>query len=374
MKPTQIPFLKFDDTDEIVETAVKEVISSGVYFNGLFTQNFKEKFTEYVGRKYMVPTANCTDALEIVLRSLDLLPDDEVIVPAFGWYSDASMVRLVGAKLLFLDIDLKTFSVSLKGLEAVYNKKVKALVLPHLYGLISPEISGIQDFCKQHAIYLIEDCAQAHGSTAIDGRAGTFGDAAVFSFYPTKNLGGIGDAGCILSDNAADVHLFTMLAKHGQTTRNTHEILGINSRMDEIQAAILTKRLPLLNYTNRQRRELAEIYFQKLRHFPIVLPLNNAGHVFHQFVVLSKQRDELRNFLLEKGVETAVHYPTALYMMQPFSSAVDLSCPNALNAAQEVLSLPIYPNHSVEEILFVCEQIALFFSDLNASEAPAAVL
>jgi dTDP-4-amino-4,6-dideoxygalactose transaminase len=295
-----------------------------------------------------------------------LASDEQVIVPAFGWYSDASMVRLVGAKVLFLDIDLATFSVSLKGLEAIYNKKVKALVLPHLYGLISPDILVIQDFCQRHAIYLIEDCAQAHGASAMDRQAGNFGDAAVFSFYPTKNLGGIGDAGCILTDSAAAAQLFTMLANHGQTTRNVHEIVGRNSRMDEIQAAILTKRLPTLNYTNRQRRELAEIYFQKLRHLPIVLPFNNAGHVFHQFVVLSKQRDAMKDFLLEKGVETAIHYPSALCTMQPFSTPANLTYPNALKAAQEVLSLPIYPNHSVEEILFVCEQIELFFNDLNA--------
>lgn len=360
MKPVQIPFLKFNESDEIVESVIQDVIRKGIYFHGEYTQNFSQAFSQFVGKKLMVPTANCTDSLEIVLRCLELSDTDEVMLPAFGWYSDASMVSLLGLKLSFIDIELSTFSVSLKEVISNYTPQIKVLILPHLYGYLCHEIQAIRDFCDQKDIFLLEDCAQAHGATLNGKMAGSFGHASVFSFYPTKNLGAIGDAGCILTDDDAFAERCNRIANHGQSKRNYHEILGINSRMDEIQAAVLLKRLPSLSYTNKKRRELASVYLQQLKNLPLTLPNNDSGHVYHQFVLLTESRNALQIHLLKKGIETAIHYPQALYKMPPFF-LTDRAYENANLAAQQALSLPIYPNHSVEEILFVSEQIVQFF-------------
>jgi len=361
MTAAKVPFLKFDEPSEEIKRAISQVLSSGQYFNGSFTRDFISGFSDYVGMPFLVPTANCTDAIEIVLSALELNSEDEVIVPAFTWFSDASMVYWVNAKLIFVDIDLNCFSPGLSAIKEVISSKTKALILPHLFGAVNPEIEAIVDYCKQQNIVLIEDCAQAHGALYNGKRAGSFADISVFSFYPTKNLGAFGDAGCILTKTETLYDRCALLANHGQVERNKHLSLGKNSRMDELQAAVLYCKLPDLDYENKKRRALAEIYHQQLTNTPLILPPIDSNQVFHQFVVLSENRKELRDYLFTKGIETDIHYPTALSDMPVLSNSIG-QCPNATKASNEVLSLPIFPNHSVEEILYVCEQVNLFFS------------
>lgn len=361
MNTGKVPFLKFDEPSEAIKSAIAEVLSSGQYFNGAFTKQLVADFSEYIGMPYMVPTANCTDAIELVLSALELKSKDEVIVPAFTWFSDASMVYWVNAKLVFADIDLSFFSLGLEAIKSAVTTNTKVVILPHLFGMVNPEIQEIVDFCKQGNIKVIEDCAQAHGATLNHKKAGSFADVSVFSFYPTKNLGALGDAGCIMTKDETLFDRCSLLANHGQVARNKHLSLGKNSRLDELQAAVLAKKLPDLDYQNKKRIALAEIYFKRLAGLPISLPKSNTGHVYHQFVILYEEREKLRDYLTAKGIATDIHYPTALSDMPVLSNSIG-QCPNATKASNEVLSLPIFPNHSVEEILYVCEQVNLFFS------------
>ncbi len=360
-KHHKIPFIRFPYLSDEVKIAVNEVLEGGFYFNGDFTRKFNKDFSSYLKVKHCVPTANCTDALEIILRAKNIGKNDEVIVPAFTWFSDASVVSLVGAQVVFGDIDTTHFGMSVHEITSKITPSTKAIILAHLFGIIHPQISEIKKICEDKNIMLIEDCAQAHGARLNGQLAGSFGDVAAFSFYPTKNLGALGDAGAILTNDLELAKKCSLWANHGQKMRNEHVQLGKNSRMDEIQAAVLTAKLPTLDSENLKRRELAKLYFKELNHLPITLPLNSAGHVYHQFVIMIDRRDDLKSFLAENNIETDIHYPHALVGMEPFNSENLGSYPNAHRASQTVLSLPVHPSITSEEVFFICEFLKLFF-------------
>ncbi|MBK6267292.1 DegT/DnrJ/EryC1/StrS family aminotransferase [Marivirga sp. S37H4] len=356
-----IPFVRLSPVPEDVQKAVQEVMDSGVFFNGKYSTLFESSFKKYLSIDHFIPTANCTDALEIILRAHEIGAGDEVIVPAFTWFSDASVVQLVGAKPVFGDVDLTHYGLDISSTEALLGGKTKAIIVPHLFGSTHPEIKQFRQMCDEHQLLLIEDCAQAHGSTLNNCLAGTFGHMAAFSFYPTKNLGALGDAGCIVTNDAHFSHQYKLWSNHGQQERNNHLQLGRNSRMDEIQAAVLMARLPYLKQNNDRRRELAKMYLRELAHLPIALPEENNGHVYHQFVIRLEKRDALKDFLLSKGIQTDIHYPTALSDMDCFQKSVPADCPNARLVAATILSLPIHPNHEVADVNYVCQQIKVFF-------------
>ncbi len=359
MQIESVPFLKLTPIRPEVKAVIEDVLDKGVLMNGTYLKSFKDRFSEYLKLNHIIPTANCTDALEIALRSLEIKEADEVITSAFSWFSDASVIRLVGAKLVFCDIDINHFGIQFSDLEKKINTNTKALILPHLFGLVHPEIEKILTICVKHNIVLIEDCAQAHGASLNGKLAGTFGDIVAFSFYPTKNLGALGDAGAIATDDTALANKCKLWANHGQLTRNEHLQLGRNSRMDEIQAAVLTAKLPFLNADNRKRQKLAEIYLNILKDIGCAIPIRKDGHVYHQFVIRTDRRDELQRYLSEKDIETDIHYPTALSDMEVFK--IDEKYPSATLASKTVLSLPIHPNHSEEEIEYVAENVKAFF-------------
>ncbi|MGM0582055.1 MAG: DegT/DnrJ/EryC1/StrS family aminotransferase [Bacteroidota bacterium] len=359
MQFKSVPFLRLTPIRHEIKIVMEDVFKKGVFMNGAYLENFKKEFSKYLKLKHSIPTANCTDALEIILRSCVLQKGDEVITSAFSWFSDASVIQLLGAKVVFCDIELNHFGIKLTDLESRINAKTKAVILPHLFGLLHPEIEKINAICKENNIVLIEDCAQAHGATLNGKRAGTIGDVAAFSFYPTKNLAALGDAGAIATNDGILAEKCKLWANHGQQTRNKHLQLGRNSRMDEIQAAVLCANLPFLHSDNEKRQKLADIYFNALADTECVLPHKTDGHVFHQFVIKTDRRDELQKFLLENSIETDIHYPTALSDMEVFESDEKFS--NATLASNTVLSLPIHPNHSEEEIEFVAENIMNFF-------------
>ncbi|WP_375578170.1 DegT/DnrJ/EryC1/StrS family aminotransferase [Marivirga tractuosa] len=359
MKIESVPFLRLAPIRQEVKTAITDVYEKGVFMNGSYWDRFKFEFSKYLNLNHIVPTANCTDALEIILRSLEISNNDEVITSAFSWFSDASVIKLVGAKLVFCDIDINDFGLSVSEFESRITSNTKALILPHLFGLVHPEIEKITSVCVKHDIVLIEDCAQAHGASLNGKLAGTFGDVTVFSFYPTKNLAALGDAGAIATNDEKLAKKCLLWANHGQQTRNKHLQLGRNSRMDEIQAAILCANLPFLSFDNDKRQKLTAIYYNNLADTDCILPHKKDGHVYHQFVIRTDRREELQKFLLEKGIETDIHYPTALSDMEVFETKENFY--NATKASKTVLSLPIHPNHSEEEIEYVAKNIITFF-------------
>ncbi|WKV11790.1 DegT/DnrJ/EryC1/StrS family aminotransferase [Marivirga harenae] len=357
MPVKSIPFLKLSPVRKEIRSAIDNVLNEGVFMNGKYLNKFCKDFSNYLGQDYLIPTANCTDALEIILRSIEIQEGDEVITSAFSWFSDASVIKLVGGKIVFCDIYLDHFGIQLSELEEKISPKTKALILPHLFGLVHPEIEKIVSICKKNEIYLIEDCAQAHGASLNGKLAGTFGDIAAFSFYPTKNLGALGDAGAILTSNEDLAEKCKLWANHGQSGRNSHIQMGRNSRMDEIQAAVLSAQLPFLDADNIKRRKIAELYFTHLQ--GLALPLNCSGHFYHQFVIRTNRRDALQDYLMQKKIETDIHYPTALSEMSVFK--VNMQYPSAIEASKSVLSLPIHPSHSEEDIQFVIQNINSFF-------------
>jgi len=359
MQLKSVPFLKLTPIRPEVKSVIEDVMEKGVLMNGPYIDSFKSSFSKYLNLNHIIPTANCTDALEIVLRSIEIQENDEVITTSFSWFSDASVTKLMGAKNVFCEMELKHFGINVIDFERRITAQTKAVILPHLFGLVHPDIKKIASICSENNILLIEDCAQAHGAT-LDGQlAGTFGDVAVFSFYPTKNLGALGDAGAIATNDNAIANKCQMWTNHGQISRNEHLQLGRNSRMDELQAAVLSTKLAFLDSDNQRRANLATIYHEVLDKSDCILPLRIYGHVYHQFVIRTNRRDELRKFLNEKGIETDVHYPNALSDMKVFQSTEKY--PNASLASNSVLSLPIHPNHSEEEIEFVAKNIKSFF-------------
>jgi UDP-2-acetamido-2-deoxy-ribo-hexuluronate aminotransferase len=360
-----VPFLKLSPIREEVKSVIEEVLQEGVFMNGKYLDRFKKSFSDYLNQDYVIPTANCTDALEIIMRSLEIKEGDEVITTAFSWFSDASVIRLVGSKIIFCDIDLAHFGIQISELEEKITSNTKAVILPHLFGLVHPDIEKIVSICKKNNINLIEDCAQAHGATLNGKLAGTFGDIAAFSFYPTKNLGALGDAGAIVTNNKNLADKCNLWANHGQSGRNNHIQMGRNSRMDEIQAAVLSAHLPFLNTDNTKRHELAKLYYDGLDSLDLTLPFHCMGHVFHQFVIRINRRDELQKYLMQKGIGTDIHYPKALSEISIFTENDQF--PFAMEASKTVLSLPIHPNHSKEEINYVIQNIELFFYKLNLS-------
>ncbi|HET8858669.1 DegT/DnrJ/EryC1/StrS family aminotransferase [Marivirga sp.] len=354
-----VPFLKLSPVRQEVRVAIDAVLNKGVFMNGDYVHKFKIDFSKYLQLNHIVPTANCTDALEIILRSLGIQETDEVITTSFSWFSDASVIQIVGASIVFCDIDITHFGLNISDFENRITSKTKAIILPHLFGMVHPDVQKIASICREKKIILIEDCAQAHGATLNGKLAGTFGDITAFSFYPTKNLAALGDAGAIATNNEFLATKCQLWANHGQVTRNEHLQLGRNSRMDELQAAVLTANLGFLDSDNEHRRELAKIYFDVLQDVECSLPLKIEGHVYHQFVLRTKRRDELQKFLIGRGIETDIHYPKALSDMKIFEKNEKFL--SASLASDTILSLPIHPSHTKQEIDYVAQTIKRFF-------------
>ena len=354
-----VPFLRLAPVRQEVKDVIGDVLNSGVFMNGHYLSRFQDAFSDYLNLNYLIPTANCTDSLEIILRSCNIQKGDEVITSSFSWFSDASVIQLLDAKPVFCELDVNHFGIQFSDLEKRITSNTKAVLLPHLFGLVHPDIEKIAALCLERGLVLIEDCAQAHGATLKGKKAGTFGNIAAFSFYPTKNLAALGDAGAIATNDRALARKCRQWAHHGQVERNEHVQMGRNSRMDEIQAAILSIELPFLNSDNEKRKRLAAIYFNLLQDLDYILPMRNDGHVYHQFVIRTDRRDELQSYLSRKGIETDIHYPVALSDMSVFNS--NEKYPNARAVSKRVLSLPIHPNHVEEEIEYVAKSVNQFF-------------
>lgn len=359
----QYHFLKAD-----IDRAIAAVINEGAFIGGRYVSTFEDEFASACGARHCVSVANGTDAIYIILRMLSIGPGDEVITVANSWISSSETITQAGARPVFIDINPAYHSIDEDLLEGAITDRTKAVIAVHLQGQMCA-IDKIEQICKRYGLMLIEDCAQAHFS-AYDGRlAGLTGVAGSFSFYPGKNLGAYGDAGCIITNDDSLAERCRMFARHGALKKHHHQIEGVNSRLDGLQAAILLTKLPHINAWNEARVSNAARYESLLSGTPgIVTPKvrPNSRHTFHLYVIRAERRDELALHLDAKGVKTAIHYPTPLPLLPAYrylgKSAADF--PVAARFMNEILSLPMYPELTREQMEYVAQQVRGFYGSL----------
>ena len=366
-----IPFVdlksQYHSIKEKIDIAIHDVIDQTAFIGGHFVKNFEREFGEVYGVKHVISCANGTDSLYIIMKMLGIGEGDEVITVANSWISSAETIGQLGAKPIFVDVHPDYFSIDEDLLEKAISPQTKAIILVHLQGQIC-HLEKIEKFCKEHNIYLIEDCAQSHFSEFKGKRAGTVGIAGSFSFYPGKNLGAYGDAGCIITNDDELAARFRMFANHGALIKHQHQIEGINSRMDGIQAAILRAKLPyILEWTEKRIRN-AKLYDQYLNGIkeiqtPLVRP--ESKHTYHLYVIKAEKRNELMNYLKEKGVETAIHYPTPLPHLPAYSylNFQPNEFPIASLLQHQILSLPMYPELEEGQIIYIAKAIRSFYGE-----------
>jgi dTDP-4-amino-4,6-dideoxygalactose transaminase len=340
-----------------VDQAIERVISNTAFIGGEDLKHFDQEFASYCGAKACVSVGNGTDALYIALRALGIGAGDEVITVAHTFIATSEAITQVGAKAVFVDIEPDTMLMSAEAVAAAVTSKTKAIIAVQLYGQPC-DMDRIMAIAKKHNLKVIEDGAQAHGASWNGKRVGILGDVACFSFYPGKNLGAYGDGGAIVSNDEALIKRAKMIANHGRLEKYTHEMEGVNSRLDGLQAAILRVKLPYLDKWNADRQRVAARYLEKLQGSDVVLPTirAEANPVWHLFVVRVKDRDAFQAFLKEKGISSGVHYPIPLHQQQAYEylNMPVGSLPVTEQVAASIVSLPMYPeltNEMVDEVV-----------------------
>lgn len=349
-----------------IDQAIERVLRRGWFILGEEVEAFEAEWAIYCGVAHAVGVGNGTDALYLALRAAGIGPGDEVVVPALTAAFTALAVSLTGATPVFADVDPKTCSLAPDALEATITPYTAAVIPVHLYGCPA-DMASITAVARRHQLLVLEDAAQAHGARYHGARVGSLGNVAAFSFYPSKNLGAYGDAGAIVTNDAALAEKARMLRHGGQRRTYQHELLGINSRLDEIQAAILRAKLPHLDTWNEQRRKWAAHYQAGLWDIKdLALPRapERVEHVYHLYTVRTPLRDALRDYLAGAGVGTGIHYPQCVHMQPAYASLgyQPGSCPQAEKISSETLSLPMFPQLALLEIEQVIRLIRFFFA------------
>ena len=351
-----------------IDAAVKRVLESGQFLLGAEGKAFEQEFAAYVGTRHGVGVASGTDAIEVMLRALDIGSGSKVVVPSMAAVAVASGVGRAGAGVLLADCEPESLTLCPQSLEAVLKspagRQVKAALVVHLFGQMA-DWEGLQHVAQKHGIMLLEDCAQAHGGTWNGRPAGTLGRAAAFSFYPSKNLGAMGDAGMVVTPDGELAEGMRMIRQYGWRHGRVSEMEGVNSRMDEMQAAILRVKLETLPGQLQTRRQLAALYSRRLAPGEVVRPpVMRAGceHAWHQYVVRSSRRDELLEWLQSAGVPAARHYPLAIHQQPGYQCEEFAPVPltETERAVVEVLSLPLNPYLADEAVEMVCAAIEQF--------------
>ena len=335
-----------------IDVAIAEVLKSGHYVMGPNVQSLEKELANYLSVQNVISCANGTDALVLALKALDIGSDDEVITVSHSFFATSEAIALVGAKPVFIDIQEEDFNIDTKQIEKAITKKTKAIIPVHLYGQPC-EIEKVVEIGKKYNLKVIEDCAQAIGAKYNGRYVGTFGDIGTVSFFPTKNLGAFGDAGAIITNNDEIAKKLRALRVHGSSQRYVHDLIGLNSRLDEIQAAILRVELKYLDEWNKKRLRAANYYTEKLKEIRgVVLPniKSNVSHVFHQYTIKIPKRDLICEKLRESNIETIIYYPIPIHMQKAFSY---LSCgegflPVTEKICKQILSIPIYPEITKE--------------------------
>jgi dTDP-4-amino-4,6-dideoxygalactose transaminase len=361
-----IPFVdllaQYQSIKDEIDRAINKCIADTNFINGKAVSRFESDFAEYLGINYCIGCGNGTDALEIILKSLNIGKDDEVIVPALTWISTAEAVSNVGAEPVFADINPDTYTIDYKKIEEKITKKTKAIIPVHLYGCPA-DMDEISAIAREYKLHLVEDCAQAHGAEYKGKKVGTFGIASAFSFFPSKNLGAFGDGGAIVTNDKEIDELVRKISNHGQLNeKHRHFMIGRNSRLDGIQASILSAKLKHLDKWNSQRNQVSAFYFQQLANkTEFILPFReeNKKHVYHLFVLRCKNRERMIELLDEKMISWGIHYPNAL----PFTDAYAYmkhkpeDFINSSRIITDIISIPIFPELTKEQLLIICGQL-----------------
>lgn len=344
----------------------KEVLDRGEYILGNEVSAFEEAFAAYIGVKYAIGVGSGTDALKIGGLSSTAVQGDKFITTPNTYISTVMGLSMHGLIPVLCDIDLDTYSMDPNMLEDILKREkgIKLCIPVHLYGHPC-KMDEILDICNRYGAMVMEDACQAHGALYKDIKVGGLGDLAAFSFYPTKNLGCFGDGGIITTNSYEIYKKAQMLRIYGQSSKHVHEIEGFNSRLDEIQAALLSVKLKKLDSWNQKRRHIAWLYRRELEDAPVVLPYEApwAYHVYHLYVIRVKERDRLMAYLKEKGITTLIHYPTPIHLQNAYQKlGYDKGAfPNSELAAEEILSLPIFPSMKEDEVLYVARCIREFY-------------
>lgn len=351
---------------DIIE-AMDDVMSSSRFILGENVKSLENEIAKYSDATYGIGVANGSDAIHIALQAAGVKEGDEVITTAFTFFATGGSIVRTGAKPVFVDIDPVSFNIDPSKIEAAITKNTKAIVPVHLYGQMA-EMEEIQKVAKEHNLFVIEDAAQAIGSSYKGNAVGHYGDAATYSFFPTKNLGAYGDGGMVITSDEGLAERSRVIRVHGSKPKYYHHVLGYNSRLDELQAAVLRVKFPYLDQWSEQRRKHATEYTKLLEAKlgdKVVTPTEKEGHhhVFHQYTIRVSDRDQLQAFLKEQGVSTMIYYPLPLHVQPVFKdlgySEGDL--PETEKAAKEAISLPMFPELTYEQQQYVVEQIAAFY-------------
>lgn len=352
----QVPFTLLNRqyirfSEEYNEAALK-VLQSGWYINGGEVESFETNFASWCGTSYCVGVNSGLDALTLALRALGIKRGDEVIVPANTYIASVMSITLNDATPIFIEPD-KTFNIDITKIEEVITEKTKAILVVHLYGQAA-KMNEIVRIANKHNLKIIEDCAQAHGATYNNIKVGNFGDVGCFSFFPTKNLGAFGDGGAIITNDKTVAQCIRTLKNYGSNRKYYNELLGVNSRLDEIQAAFLNVKLKHLEELNKERHEIAECYLSGIHNRNVQLPYieMHATHVFHQFVIKTENRDKLAAYLKLNGIETQIHYPIPPHLAEcyKFLGYRSGDFPFTEELSQSILSLPIFNGMKKAEV------------------------
>ncbi|MCK1743572.1 DegT/DnrJ/EryC1/StrS family aminotransferase [Bradyrhizobium sp. 139] len=345
--------LQYQSIKDEIDGAIAAVIRDSAFIRGPYVDAFEREFAAAAGSKHCVSCANGTDALYLAMAALKVKPGDEVITTAHSWISTSAMITHAGAQVVFCDTDGETFTIDPAAVEVAITSRTVGIIPVHLYGQPA-DMDAIMAIARKHGLWVIEDCAQAHLARYKDQPVGTFGAAATYSFYPGKNLGAFGDAGAVVTEDAALAEHMTMLARHGGVVKHKHLIEGINSRLDGMQAAILSAKLRHLQAWTKARRDAAAVYDAGLNQLdgvevPYVAP--DRTHVYHLYTIKHKKRDALASYLGANGVQTAINYPTALPLLPAYARFAHRpeQFPRACDDQNKILSLPMFAEITREQ-------------------------
>lgn len=363
----KVPFVTFrpleKELDQKLRNAFERVYSSSWYIEGKEDEAFEKSFAQYCNTQYCVGVGNGLDALYLSLKALGIKEGDEVIVPSNTYIATALAITYAQAIPVFVEPDINTFNIDPAKIEVAITNKTRAIMPVHLYGQAC-DMEPIMEIAKKHNLFVIEDCAQAHGATYKGKIIGSFGDAAGFSFYPGKNLGALGDAGAMVTNNEEIAKKVRALGNYGSDYKYHHIMKGNNSRLDELQAAFLAAKLPHLNKVNITRRNIAQNYLEKIENPEVVLPYvpEYADPVWHIFAIRCKRRDELERFLNDAGIGTNKHYPIPMHLQECYKDLGfhkgDFPIAEEISATE--LSIPMYYGMTDEEINYVIDKVNEF--------------
>jgi len=354
-----IPFLNLKRENERHASEIKEAVScvvdSGWYIRGRENNYFETDFAFYCNTKYCVGVGNGLDALRLILMGYmelgKIKEGDEVILPANTFIATALAVTQCGLTPVLADCDIHSYNIDPLSVKENITKKTKAIIAVHLYGQVAA-MDELKEIAKEYSLLLIEDAAQAHGATYKGQKVGEIGDAAAFSFYPVKNLGSLGDAGAVTTNDKKLADMVRSLSNYGSDEKYIHNYKGLNSRLDELQAAVLSVKLKYLDEDNNRRREIAKFYIKNINNESFILPevKDWNSHVFHLFVIQCKDRAKIQEYLSDNGIQTHIHYPHAIHKQQAYTELSHLSLPVSEKLQDEVLTLPLYPSLTGEEL------------------------